>query len=110
LCRNYCDEYYYFEDKTFPADPSSLASREIPDKWESSSLKGLDYYGVKEKVAWCRPSEFLDEWVNKQKDATNTEANTTTEKPPKSELKSSWALFIVMKLMNSDNNLKKCNK
>jgi len=80
LCKNYCDEYYFYEDKNFPADPSSLSSREIPDKWESSTLKGLDYLGVKQKVAWCRPSEFLDEWINKHKDAKlNTEAGKEEE-------------------------------
>jgi len=65
-CRTFCQEdCYFYVDGDFPAEPKSLASREAPEKFESSELKGKTTMEVAKKVAWVRPKDFLEKYVHK---------------------------------------------
>jgi len=66
-CRNYCDSWYYYVDKDFPATPASLASKADPTDFKTAFLSGKSKYEVDEKVDWVRPHGFLQEWIEKQK-------------------------------------------
>jgi len=65
-CKMCCaDSCYLYVDDSFPGTPESLASRKAPEKFESSELKGLTTLEVAKKVAWFRPNEFLEKYIQK---------------------------------------------
>lgn len=47
-----------FEDDDFPAVTKTLASKEEPDKYQSSEFKDLTVGEISSKVLWTRASEL----------------------------------------------------